>query len=307
MSQDGSSQVDAKQTNYWGFYGLSQYNCGFFFWFFLNKPVWQTIAFKCLFPVFYVAGKWNKFCFHNPSITVSTLPLHLDQMQKFHTEAEWRRFIHLWNEIYNKTRFVTGSYQHSKSWHIVGRESENSGIVFALSLTSLCVLRLVSSVWYGECFGGGRKLFHRQLPSSVVSSIRSVRSAIDSLFYVTIPVFSARSKTNKLFLRLLRTHHCQVLSALKLLMTAILDLWLYFTLNSWYMVWTRRRLEATKAQCCCKPSPVNMLALIMLTCWSLAGLSSSPSQFCMIACYDLLISTEYKAQVKLMATPLVLY
>lgn len=66
-------------------------------------------------------------------------------------------------------RSVSGSYQHAESWHIVGKESENSGIVFALSLTSLCVLGLVSSVWYGECFGGGRKL-----PGSAVSTLRSV-------------------------------------------------------------------------------------------------------------------------------------
>lgn len=48
----------------------------------------------------------------------------------------------------------------------VGGESENSGIVFALSLTSPCVLKLVSGTRYSECFGGGRKLLHHQLPRS---------------------------------------------------------------------------------------------------------------------------------------------
>ncbi len=60
------------------------------------------------------------------------------------------RFIILWNWTCNRMRFVTGSFQHCNPYkwsHIVGRESENNGLVFALSLAALCVLRPVSSVW----------------------------------------------------------------------------------------------------------------------------------------------------------------
>lgn len=61
----------------------------------------------------------------------------------------------------------------------VGRESENSGIVFALSLTSSCIRRLVSGTRSSECFGGGRKLLHHQLPRSASEDDRISRSVID--------------------------------------------------------------------------------------------------------------------------------
>lgn len=151
----------------------------------------------------------GKFCSHNPSIALSTLQLHLDQKQKFHMEAEW------WGCIHFEIKYIAGSYQHAKSWHIVGKESENSGIMFALSLTSLCMK------WW---------VFRRREKAAPPSAakLRSERDQIiDNLFYVTIPVFRAHSKTNKLLLRLLRMQYCQVLSVLELLITAILDLWWY--------------------------------------------------------------------------------
>lgn len=92
------------------------------------------------------------------------LVVHLVQMGTFQREVH----------CFNSPLKLKGSLYEVCNWVIlvfeivthVGRERENSGIVFALSLTSLCVLRLVSGTRSSECFGGGRNLLRHQLPRS---------------------------------------------------------------------------------------------------------------------------------------------
>lgn len=97
--------------------------------------------------------KKNSNCFHDQSIIVSVhyFVVHLVQMQKFQIKANGAvlfsfkfRGATKWGLWLIPFSVVT----RAKAWHIVGRESENSGIIFALSLASQCVLRPVRTVWY---------------------------------------------------------------------------------------------------------------------------------------------------------------
>lgn len=98
-------------------------------------------------------NKKNSNCFHDQSIIVSVhyFVVHLVRMQKFQIKANGAvlfsfefRGATKWGPWLIPFSIVT----RAKSWHIVGREKENSGIIFALSLASQCVLRPVRTVWY---------------------------------------------------------------------------------------------------------------------------------------------------------------
>lgn len=90
--------------------------------------------------------------------------VHLVQMGTFQTGAHcFNSPLKLDVPLYEVCNWVILAFEIVTH---VGRESENSGLVFALSLTSPCVLRLVSGTRHSECFGGGRKLLRHQLPRS---------------------------------------------------------------------------------------------------------------------------------------------
>lgn len=139
--------------------------------------------------------KWITFTIYPSLLMFFTLCGSFSPNAETLKESKWCRM-----------RFVTGTFQHSIPYKIVTHcwQRENSGIVFALSPASLFVLRPVSSVWYIVSVleeGESCSTINCQAPLWAWSD-QSVL-VTDNLFYVTIPIFSTRSRNNKLFLKLL--------------------------------------------------------------------------------------------------------